>query len=125
MASVPYCVRAEYHVSAKDEISVLHSVPKCWVCVCLSKECQPKQWRQNILRQRDLLSIREVREDDIGNYTCELQFGTFLVRRTTELKVTGEFLSRDGVLWAATPAHSWPSSTVTCLTASRWSCTLL
>ncbi|XP_023696106.1 interleukin-1 receptor accessory protein-like 1-B isoform X2 [Paramormyrops kingsleyae] len=58
------------------------------------KECQPKQWRQNILRQRDLLSIREVREDDIGNYTCELQFGTFVVRRTTELKVTAPLTDR-------------------------------
>ncbi|XP_062303537.1 interleukin-1 receptor accessory protein-like 1-B [Osmerus eperlanus] len=52
------------------------------------KECKPKQWRQNITRRRDTLSIKEVREDDIGNYTCELQFGSFLVRRTTELSVT-------------------------------------
>ena len=34
--------------------------------------------------------MKEVREDDIGNYTCELQFGSFLVRRTTELSVTGK-----------------------------------
>uniref|UniRef100_A0A4W5JM29 Ig-like domain-containing protein n=1 Tax=Hucho hucho TaxID=62062 RepID=A0A4W5JM29_9TELE len=53
-----------------------------------SKECKPKQWRQSIVRRRDTLSIREVREDDIGNYTCELQFGSFVVRRTTELSVT-------------------------------------
>ncbi|KAM4601747.1 interleukin-1 receptor accessory protein-like 1 [Polymixia lowei] len=52
------------------------------------KECKPKQWRQTIVRRRDTLSIKEVREDDIGNYTCELQFGSFLVRRTTELSVT-------------------------------------
>ncbi|XP_071018065.1 interleukin-1 receptor accessory protein-like 1 [Oncorhynchus clarkii lewisi] len=52
------------------------------------KECKPKQWRQSIVRRRDTLSIREVREDDIGNYTCELQFGSFVVRRTTELSVT-------------------------------------
>uniref|UniRef100_A0A4W5QZ88 Ig-like domain-containing protein n=1 Tax=Hucho hucho TaxID=62062 RepID=A0A4W5QZ88_9TELE len=52
------------------------------------KECKPKQWRQSVVRRRDTLSIREVREDDIGNYTCELQFGTFVVRRTTELSVT-------------------------------------
>ncbi|XP_051914709.1 interleukin-1 receptor accessory protein-like 1 [Hippocampus zosterae] len=52
------------------------------------KECMPKQWRQTIERRRDTLSIKEVREDDIGNYTCELQFGNFVVRRTTELSVT-------------------------------------
>ncbi|XP_051957631.1 interleukin-1 receptor accessory protein-like 1-B isoform X1 [Xyrauchen texanus] len=52
------------------------------------KECRPKQWRQSIVRKADLLSIQDVREDDIGNYTCELQFGTFVVRRTTELSVT-------------------------------------
>ncbi|XP_068165605.1 interleukin-1 receptor accessory protein-like 1 isoform X2 [Antennarius striatus] len=52
------------------------------------KECKPKQWRQTIERRRDTLSIKEVREDDIGNYTCELQFGSFVVRRTTELSVT-------------------------------------
>lgn len=50
----------------------------------------PKQWRQTIERRRDTLSIKEVREDDIGNYTCELQFGNFVVRRTTELSVTGK-----------------------------------
>ncbi|XP_076828428.1 interleukin-1 receptor accessory protein-like 1-B isoform X3 [Brachyhypopomus gauderio] len=52
------------------------------------KECKPKQWRASIVRRRDTLSIKEVREDDIGNYTCELKFGNFLVRRTTELLVT-------------------------------------
>ncbi|KAM6893720.1 interleukin-1 receptor accessory protein-like 1 isoform 2-T2 [Xenentodon cancila] len=52
------------------------------------KECKPKQWRQTIERRRDILSIKEVREDDIGNYTCELPFGNFVVRRTTELSVT-------------------------------------
>ncbi|CAG06714.1 unnamed protein product, partial [Tetraodon nigroviridis] len=52
------------------------------------KECKPKQWRQTIERRRDTLSIKEVGEDDIGNYTCELQFGNFVVRRTTELSVT-------------------------------------
>ncbi|XP_051532192.1 interleukin-1 receptor accessory protein-like 1-B [Myxocyprinus asiaticus] len=52
------------------------------------KECRPKQWRQSIIRKADLLSINDVREDDYGNYTCELQFGTFVVRRTTELSVT-------------------------------------
>lgn len=44
------------------------------------------------MRKKDTLSIREVGEDDIGNYTCEIQFGSFVVRRTTELSVTGEML---------------------------------
>ncbi|XP_013869326.1 interleukin-1 receptor accessory protein-like 1 isoform X2 [Austrofundulus limnaeus] len=52
------------------------------------KECKPKQWRETIERRKDILSIKEVREDDIGNYTCELPFGNFVVRRTTELSVT-------------------------------------
>ncbi|XP_016328495.1 interleukin-1 receptor accessory protein-like 1-B isoform X1 [Sinocyclocheilus anshuiensis] len=52
------------------------------------KECRPKQWRQSIVRKVDGLAIKDVREDDIGNYTCELQFGSFVVRRTTELSVT-------------------------------------
>ncbi|XP_077574141.1 interleukin-1 receptor accessory protein-like 1 [Stigmatopora nigra] len=52
------------------------------------KECAPKQWRETIGRKGETLSIQEVREDDVGNYTCELQFGNFVVRRTTELSVT-------------------------------------
>ncbi|XP_060909305.1 interleukin-1 receptor accessory protein-like 1-A isoform X1 [Labrus bergylta] len=52
------------------------------------KECRPKQWRASIILKRDILSIQEVKEDDIGNYTCEVQFGGFVVRRTTELTVT-------------------------------------
>ncbi|XP_046696343.1 interleukin-1 receptor accessory protein-like 1-B [Silurus meridionalis] len=52
------------------------------------KECKPKQWRQSIVKRKDMLSIKDVREDDIGNYTCELTFGSFQVRRTTELSVT-------------------------------------
>uniref|UniRef100_A0A3Q4GC32 Interleukin-1 receptor accessory protein-like 1 n=1 Tax=Neolamprologus brichardi TaxID=32507 RepID=A0A3Q4GC32_NEOBR len=56
-----------------------------------SKECRPKQWRASIIQKRDILSIQEVTEDDIGNYTCEVQFGGFVVRRTTELTVTGKF----------------------------------
>ncbi|XP_031661860.1 interleukin-1 receptor accessory protein-like 1-A [Oncorhynchus kisutch] len=54
------------------------------------KECRPKQWRASILQRRDSLSIREVKEDDIGNYTCEVTFGAFVVHRTTELTVTGK-----------------------------------
>ncbi|CAL8308326.1 unnamed protein product [Merluccius merluccius] len=57
------------------------------------KECKPKQWRPTVLRSRDTLSIQEVLEDDIGNYTCELQFGSFVVRRTTELSVTDKDFS--------------------------------
>uniref|UniRef100_A0AAQ5YB40 X-linked interleukin-1 receptor accessory protein-like 1 n=1 Tax=Amphiprion ocellaris TaxID=80972 RepID=A0AAQ5YB40_AMPOC len=57
------------------------------------KECRPKQWRASIILKRDILSIQEVKEDDIGNYTCEIQFGGFLVRRTTELTVTGSALN--------------------------------
>lgn len=33
--------------------------------------------------------IPEVEEGDGGNYTCELQYGSRLVRRTLQLKVTG------------------------------------
>lgn len=56
------------------------------------QECRPKQWRASIIQKRDILSIQEVKEDDIGNYTCEVQFGGFVVRRTTELTVTGKSL---------------------------------
>ncbi|KAM4795212.1 interleukin-1 receptor accessory protein-like 1 [Rhinophrynus dorsalis] len=52
------------------------------------KECKAKTWRPSIVFKRDTLVIREVREDDIGNYTCELKYGSFVVRRTTELTVT-------------------------------------
>ncbi|XDV51063.1 hypothetical protein PO909_020013 [Leuciscus waleckii] len=53
------------------------------------KECRAKRWRPSVVRRADVLSIKDVREDDIGNYTCELQFGSFVVRRTTDLSVTG------------------------------------
>ncbi|XP_017682652.1 PREDICTED: interleukin-1 receptor accessory protein-like 1 isoform X1 [Lepidothrix coronata] len=52
------------------------------------KECKSKTWRSSIVFKKDALVIREVREDDIGNYTCELKYGFFVVRRTTELTVT-------------------------------------
>ncbi|CAM2096787.1 unnamed protein product [Caretta caretta] len=52
------------------------------------KECKAKTWRPSIVFKKDTLIIREVREDDIGNYTCELKYGIFVVRRTTELTVT-------------------------------------
>ncbi|POI30276.1 hypothetical protein CIB84_005974 [Bambusicola thoracicus] len=53
------------------------------------KECKSKTWRSSIGFIKDTLVIREVREDDIGNYTCEVKYGIFVVRRTTELTVTG------------------------------------
>ncbi|XP_013916777.1 PREDICTED: interleukin-1 receptor accessory protein-like 1 [Thamnophis sirtalis] len=52
------------------------------------KECQVTTWRPSVLFKKDILVIREVTEDDIGNYTCELKYGLFSVRRTTELTVT-------------------------------------
>lgn len=63
-----------------------------------AQECRPKQWRASIILKRDILSIQEVKEDDIGNYTCEIQFGGFVVRRTTELTVTGKFLGEKKTL---------------------------
>ncbi|KAJ0070122.1 hypothetical protein NL108_002421, partial [Boleophthalmus pectinirostris] len=54
------------------------------------KECRPKQWRASVLYKGTNLTFEEVTEEDIGNYTCEVQFGGFLVRRTTELIVTGK-----------------------------------
>lgn len=54
------------------------------------QEYRTKTWRPSIVFKRDTLLIREVREDDIGNYTCELKYGGFVVRRTTELTVTGK-----------------------------------
>ncbi|KAM7339027.1 hypothetical protein ACRRTK_002511 [Alexandromys fortis] len=56
------------------------------------KECRTKAWRPSIVFKRDTLLIREVKEDDIGNYTCELKYGGFVVRRTTELTVTVELV---------------------------------
>ncbi|XP_014843771.1 PREDICTED: interleukin-1 receptor accessory protein-like 1 isoform X4 [Poecilia mexicana] len=52
------------------------------------QECRPKKWRATIFQRGDKLFFQEVKEDDIGNYTCEIQFGGFVVRRTTELTVT-------------------------------------
>uniref|UniRef100_A0A672LSB5 Interleukin 1 receptor accessory protein-like 1b n=1 Tax=Sinocyclocheilus grahami TaxID=75366 RepID=A0A672LSB5_SINGR len=69
------------------------------------KECRPKQWRQSIVRKVDVLSIKDVREDDIGNYTCELQFGSFVVRRTTELSVTGKMSSSKPGKYTIPPQH--------------------
>ncbi|XDV36869.1 hypothetical protein PO909_006584 [Leuciscus waleckii] len=54
-----------------------------------NKECQRQDWRSSIIINTTSLWIPEVQEDDGGNYTCELKYGSRVVRRTTELKVTG------------------------------------
>lgn len=59
--------------------------------ILFKQECKSKTWRSSIVFKKDTLVIREVREDDIGNYTCELKYGFFVVRRTTELTVTGNY----------------------------------
>lgn len=46
-------------------------------------------WRSIIIQKGNALLIQEVHEEDGGNYTCELKYEGKLVRRTTELKVTG------------------------------------
>lgn len=46
-------------------------------------------WRSIIIQKGNALLIQEVQEEDGGNYTCELKYEGKLVRRTTELKVTG------------------------------------
>ncbi|KAF7250969.1 Interleukin-1 receptor accessory protein-like 1 [Varanus komodoensis] len=69
------------YAAIKDSLIASH-------CCCF-RECQVTTWRPSILFKKDTLVIREVREDDIGNYTCELKYGLFSVRRTTELTVTG------------------------------------
>uniref|UniRef100_A0A8C6WE71 Interleukin-1 receptor accessory protein-like 1 n=1 Tax=Neogobius melanostomus TaxID=47308 RepID=A0A8C6WE71_9GOBI len=61
------------------------------------KECRLQQWRPTI-ETKDFLNIREVREEDTGNYTCELQLGSFVVRKTTELSVTGKKLHTSTML---------------------------
>ncbi|KAI7801303.1 X-linked interleukin-1 receptor accessory protein-like 2 precursor [Triplophysa rosa] len=59
------------------------------------KECQRKDWRSSMIINTTSLWIPEVMEDDGGNYTCELKYGSRVVRRTTELKVTGMRLILD------------------------------
>ncbi|NP_001136056.1 X-linked interleukin-1 receptor accessory protein-like 2 isoform X1 [Danio rerio] len=58
------------------------------------KECQRKEWRSSIIINTTSLWIPEVQEDDGGNYTCELKYGSKVVRRTTELKVTALLTTR-------------------------------
>uniref|UniRef100_A0A8C2X2V1 Interleukin 1 receptor accessory protein-like 2 n=1 Tax=Cyclopterus lumpus TaxID=8103 RepID=A0A8C2X2V1_CYCLU len=52
------------------------------------KECERVEWRRSITVNTTNVWIPEVEEGDGGNYTCELQYGSRLVRRTTQLKVT-------------------------------------
>ncbi|KAF6730947.1 X-linked interleukin-1 receptor accessory protein-like 2 [Oryzias melastigma] len=52
------------------------------------KECERVEWRSSITVNTTHIWIPEIEEGDGGNYTCELQYGSRLVRRTTELKVT-------------------------------------
>uniref|UniRef100_A0A3Q3WEY8 Uncharacterized protein n=1 Tax=Mola mola TaxID=94237 RepID=A0A3Q3WEY8_MOLML len=52
------------------------------------KECERVKWRSSITANNTHVWIPEVEEGDGGNYTCELQYGSRLVRRTTQLKVT-------------------------------------
>ncbi|KAL6091308.1 hypothetical protein STEG23_019524, partial [Scotinomys teguina] len=62
------------------------------------KECKPKMWRSIIIQKGNALLIQEVQEEDGGNYTCELKYEGKLVRRTTELKVTGLVLKSDDLI---------------------------
>uniref|UniRef100_A0A3P8QNK8 Interleukin 1 receptor accessory protein-like 2 n=1 Tax=Astatotilapia calliptera TaxID=8154 RepID=A0A3P8QNK8_ASTCA len=52
------------------------------------KECELVEWRSSIIVNTTHIWIPEIEEGDGGNYTCELQYGSRLVRRTTQLKVT-------------------------------------
>ncbi|XP_061092181.1 X-linked interleukin-1 receptor accessory protein-like 2 [Conger conger] len=58
------------------------------------KECQKKTWRSSIAVNTTSVWIPEVEEEDGGNYTCELTYGSRVVRRTTELKVTALLTTR-------------------------------
>uniref|UniRef100_A0A3B4ATN9 Ig-like domain-containing protein n=1 Tax=Periophthalmus magnuspinnatus TaxID=409849 RepID=A0A3B4ATN9_9GOBI len=53
------------------------------------KECERVEFRSSIVMNNTHIWIPTVEEGDGGNYTCELQYGSRLVRRTTQLKVTG------------------------------------
>lgn len=47
------------------------------------------EWRSSLFINTTHIWIPEIEEGDGGNYTCELQYGSRVVRRTTQLKVTG------------------------------------
>uniref|UniRef100_W5NC53 Interleukin 1 receptor accessory protein-like 2 n=1 Tax=Lepisosteus oculatus TaxID=7918 RepID=W5NC53_LEPOC len=52
------------------------------------KECQKTTWRSSIIVNTTSVTIPEIEEGDGGNFTCELKYGSRVVRRTIELKVT-------------------------------------
>ncbi|XP_043986619.1 interleukin-1 receptor accessory protein-like 1-A isoform X2 [Gambusia affinis] len=82
------------------------------------KECRPKKWRATIFQRGDKLFFQEVKEDDIGNYTCEIQFGGFVVRRTTELTVTAPItVDPPKILF---PAENKTTNMETQLASSPW-----
>ncbi|XP_024002261.1 X-linked interleukin-1 receptor accessory protein-like 2 [Salvelinus sp. IW2-2015] len=58
------------------------------------KECEKRTWRSSIMVNITNIWFPEVQEDDGGNYTCELKYGSRVVRRTTELKVTALLTTR-------------------------------
>ncbi|KAJ3587226.1 hypothetical protein NHX12_010824 [Muraenolepis orangiensis] len=64
------------------------------------QECERVEWRSTMVVNTSHIWIPEVEEGDGGNYTCELQYGSRLVRRTTQLKVTGR-LGEGWMAWGA------------------------
>lgn len=89
-----------------------HNLNKCCLLKCglwqsaLCQECERVEWRSSITVNTTHIWIPEVEEEDGGNYTCELQYGSRLVRRTTQLKVTGTV---DG--WMEGSVHAWSLGT--------------
>ncbi|CAB1336992.1 unnamed protein product, partial [Coregonus sp. 'balchen'] len=68
-------------------------------------ECEKKTWRSSIMVNTTNIWFPEVQEDDGGNYTCELKYGSRVVRRTTELKVTDRQAGRLG--FQASESDPW------------------
>ncbi|KAJ8015217.1 hypothetical protein DPEC_G00023840 [Dallia pectoralis] len=58
------------------------------------KECERRTWRSSIMVNTTNIWFPDVQEEDGGNYTCELKYGSRVVRRTTELKVTALLTTR-------------------------------
>ncbi|KAG5851805.1 hypothetical protein ANANG_G00055680, partial [Anguilla anguilla] len=69
------------------------------------KECQKKTWRSSVVVNTTSVWIPEVEEEDGGNYTCELTYGSRVVRRTTELKVTALLTTRPPKVLFPTERH--------------------
>ncbi|XP_078268317.1 X-linked interleukin-1 receptor accessory protein-like 2 isoform X2 [Rhinoraja longicauda] len=72
-----FCPEIEDFITTDQDIDIV------WY-----KECLPQSWRSSILQKRNILVIQKVKEQDFGNYTCELKYKDKLVRRTIELIVT-------------------------------------